>query len=110
MAVMTPITVPLVANTESLVEACHSMFEENGTCDHRDGSIVSVRACEMMAQLILDKGGFQTSAEMIDALKDNSDVQGIIVTAMATAWDEGHDSSCMEFMCKHRNPYDGTTS
>lgn len=108
MAVVPPIVVPLVANTDVLVQACHDMLDDGkGLCEHKGGAIISIKNCEIMAQAILDKGAFQSSAEMIDSLKDNSEVQEIITNAMATAWDEGHDVICIsKSRCKiHHNPY-----
>lgn len=109
MAVVPPIVVPLVANTDVLVQACHDMLDDGkGLCEHKGGAIISIKNCEIMAQAILDKGAFQSSAEMIDSLKDNSQVQEIITDAMATAWDEGHDTSCVYVRgggCSHKNPY-----
>lgn len=108
MAAVPPLTVPLVANTDALVRACHDMLDDGkGLCEHKGGSIVSLKNCEIMAQALLDKGAFQSSAEMIDALKDNEDVQAIIGEAMANAWVEGHDAVCDDMLCSHRNPYTG---
>lgn len=108
MAVVPPIVVPLVANTEALVQACHDMLDDGkGLCEHKGGAIVSIKNCEIMAQAILDKGAFQSTSEMIGALKDNPDVQKIIAEAMAAAWVEGHDAVCDDMLCSHRNPYTG---
>lgn len=109
MAVVPPLVVPLVANTDALVQACHDMLDDGkGLCEHKGGAIVSIKNCEIMAQAILDKGAFQSSSEMLEALKDNADVQDIITEAMAEAWDEGHDAACPDpdgFCFRHINPY-----
>ena len=108
MAVVPPIKVPLVVDAERLVQVLHEILDDGaGKCEHTDGSIISFKSCEIMAQAVIDAGGFQTSAEMIEALKDNSGVQEVITNAMASAWQEGHDECCIygDKCIVHTNTY-----
>ena len=105
MAVVPPIKVSIIADSEKLVAICHDLLDDK--CEHTVGAIFSMKSCEVMAQNLIDRGGFLTTGEFASKLTENEEVQKVVIDAMAQAWWEGHDSICTfgEFCPDHQNPY-----
>lgn len=107
MAAITPIKVPVLADTDKLVEACHTLL--GSACEHVVGAVYTTKSCEMVAQMLIEAGGFVTLSDFLSSeMATNDDVREVIIDAMQESWDEGHRTACVipHSTCPaHKNPY-----
>lgn len=88
------VPIPLILDEEDLVELLHKkQAMVIGYCNHSVDGHGNGKACEALAEELMHSGAIQKADVFIGSLKDNETVQGIILEAMADAWDEGHSST-----------------
>jgi hypothetical protein len=81
---------PLILTESDLTELLHKKLARMvGYCRHGLNNDGTGKLCEELAKDLMHSGAIQKADVFVGSLKDNEVVQGIIMEAMAGAWDEG---------------------